>query len=109
MVCNVNGPDGFLSIRSGPGSDFEAVRKLKRLAIVEVDDSERRAPLGQGRKRISHGFKLKGAVCTPRNFQFRAGCTMATSAILFTEVFMNKRLIGGGQRRRGALSIVYDV
>ena len=42
MVCNVNGPDGFLSIRSGPGSDFEAVRKLKRLAIVEVDDSERR-------------------------------------------------------------------
>ena len=42
MVCNVNGPDGFLSIRSGPGSDFKAVRKLKRLAIVEVDDSERR-------------------------------------------------------------------
>lgn len=42
MVCNVNGPDGYLSIRSGPGSDFKAVRKLKRLAIVEVDDSERR-------------------------------------------------------------------
>jgi hypothetical protein len=42
MVCNVNGPDGFLSIRSGPGSDFKAVRKLNRLAIVEVDDSERR-------------------------------------------------------------------
>jgi hypothetical protein len=42
MVCNVNGPDGFLSIRSGPGSDFKAVRKLNRLAIVEVDASERR-------------------------------------------------------------------
>lgn len=42
MVCNVNGPDGFLSIRSGPGSDFKAVRKLNRLAIVEVDDAERR-------------------------------------------------------------------
>ncbi|KEJ89637.1 hypothetical protein [Sulfitobacter donghicola] len=42
MVCNVNGPDGFLSIRSGPGSDFKAVRKLKRLAIVVVDATERR-------------------------------------------------------------------
>jgi len=42
MVCNVNGPEGFLSIRSGPGTDFKAVRKLNRLAIVEVDDSERR-------------------------------------------------------------------
>ncbi|MEP1766237.1 MAG: SH3 domain-containing protein [Sulfitobacter sp.] len=42
MVCNVNGPDGFLSIRSGPGSDFKAVRKLNRLAIIEVDDDERR-------------------------------------------------------------------
>lgn len=38
----MNGPDGFLSIRSGPGSDFKAVLKLNRLAIVEVDDSERR-------------------------------------------------------------------
>lgn len=37
MVCNVNGPDGFLSIRSGPGTNFPANRKLKRLAIVEVD------------------------------------------------------------------------
>ncbi|MEQ6204098.1 hypothetical protein ABMC88_13695 [Sulfitobacter sp. HNIBRBA2951] len=44
MVCNVNGPDGFLSIRSGPGSDFKAVRKLYRLAIVEVDARERRGP-----------------------------------------------------------------
>ncbi|WP_299411792.1 hypothetical protein [uncultured Sulfitobacter sp.] len=42
MVCNVNGPDGYLSIRSGPGSDFKAVRKLKRLAVVAVDAGERR-------------------------------------------------------------------
>ncbi|QUJ75202.1 hypothetical protein KDD17_09205 [Sulfitobacter albidus] len=42
MVCNVNGPDGYLSIRSGPGSDFEAVRRLNRLAIVVVDADERR-------------------------------------------------------------------
>jgi hypothetical protein len=37
MVCNVNGPDGWLAIRSGPGTRFEAKRKLKRLAIVVVD------------------------------------------------------------------------
>ncbi|MCP5075510.1 MAG: hypothetical protein GY947_19740 [Rhodobacteraceae bacterium] len=37
MVCNVNGPDGFLTIRAGPGSQFASQRKLNRLAIVEVD------------------------------------------------------------------------
>ena len=37
MVCNVNGPDGYLSIRSGPGTRYEVKRRLKRLAIVEVD------------------------------------------------------------------------
>lgn len=37
MVCNVNGPDGFLSIRSGPGTGYKANRKLNRLAILEVD------------------------------------------------------------------------
>ena len=42
MVCNVNGPDGFLSIRSGPAPDFKALRKLNRLAIVQVDKTERR-------------------------------------------------------------------
>ena len=41
MVCNVNGPDGFLSIRSGPATSYRAVRKLKRLATVEVDTSQR--------------------------------------------------------------------
>lgn len=42
MVCNVNGPDGFLSVRSGPGSDFAQVRAFNRLAILTVDTSERR-------------------------------------------------------------------
>ena len=42
MVCNVNGPDGFLSIRSGPGSNHGINRNLKRLARVTVDTSQRR-------------------------------------------------------------------
>ncbi|MDG1352919.1 MAG: hypothetical protein P8P70_07095 [Sulfitobacter sp.] len=57
MVCNVNGPDGFLSIRSGPGSEFKAVRKLKRLAIVEVNAKERR-----GRwLRVLHAYRQVSA------------------------------------------------
>ncbi|MBT0956571.1 SH3 domain-containing protein [Alphaproteobacteria bacterium KMM 3653] len=42
MVCNVNGPDGFLSIRSGPGTDHSVIRMFNRLATVEVDTRERR-------------------------------------------------------------------
>lgn len=42
MVCNVNGPDGYLSIRSGPGADHAEARRLKRLATVKVDTRERR-------------------------------------------------------------------
>lgn len=42
MVCNVNGPDGYLSIRSGPGSNHGINRNLKRLATVTVDTSQRR-------------------------------------------------------------------
>jgi len=41
MVCNVNGPDGFLSVRAGPGTDHKVNRRLKRLAIVEVDTRAR--------------------------------------------------------------------
>lgn len=41
MVCNVNGPDGYLSVRAGPGTDFPIRRKLARLAIVEVDTGRR--------------------------------------------------------------------
>jgi hypothetical protein len=37
MVCNVNEPDGFLTVRSGPGTDFGKVRAL-----------------GQGCGRLSH-------------------------------------------------------
>jgi hypothetical protein len=42
MVCNVNGPDGFLSVRSGPDSGFEQVRAFNRLAILEVDATQRK-------------------------------------------------------------------
>ena len=41
MVCNVNGPDGFLSIRAAPGVEAKVMRRLKRLAIVEVDTTRR--------------------------------------------------------------------
>lgn len=41
MVCNVNGPDGFLSVRSGPGTNYAVRRSLKRLAILTVDTSQR--------------------------------------------------------------------
>jgi hypothetical protein len=41
MVCNVNGPDGFLTIRTAPSSNSGSARELKRLAIVVVDTSER--------------------------------------------------------------------
>jgi hypothetical protein len=41
MVCNVSGPDGFLSIRSGSGTNYLIRRKLERLAIVEVDTRHR--------------------------------------------------------------------
>lgn len=37
MVCNVNGPDGFLSIRACTQPGCPSVRQLKRLAIVFVD------------------------------------------------------------------------
>lgn len=40
MVCNVNGPDGFLSVRSGPGTDFKVVRSFKRLAVIDLDLTE---------------------------------------------------------------------
>ncbi|SLN18704.1 hypothetical protein [Pseudooctadecabacter jejudonensis] len=42
MVCNVNGPDGFLTVRSGPGTDFAQERAFNRLAILEVDTTQRR-------------------------------------------------------------------
>ena len=37
MVCNVNGPDGFLSVRSGPSTGYSVERSLNRLAILTVD------------------------------------------------------------------------
>jgi hypothetical protein len=37
MVCNVNGPDGFLTIRANPSADSSSMRKFNRLVVVEVD------------------------------------------------------------------------
>lgn len=37
MVCNVKGPDGFLTIRQSPSTSSASARKLKRLAILVVD------------------------------------------------------------------------
>lgn len=42
MVCNVSGPDGFLAVREGPGSEYPIRRKLKRLAVLHVDTGQRR-------------------------------------------------------------------
>ncbi|WP_298857688.1 SH3 domain-containing protein [uncultured Sulfitobacter sp.] len=42
MVCNVNGPDGFLSVRSGPGTGFKVARSFERLAVIDLDLTERR-------------------------------------------------------------------
>ncbi len=44
MVCNVNGPDGWLAVRAGPGTEYEARRKLKRLVVFEVNTDERVGP-----------------------------------------------------------------
>lgn len=41
MVCNVNGPDGYLSVRAGPGTEYEIRRNLKRLVIFTVDTRQR--------------------------------------------------------------------
>lgn len=37
MVCNLDGPDGFLTIRAGPGKDYPKVRAFHRLATLTVD------------------------------------------------------------------------
>lgn len=42
MVCNVNGPDGFLTVRSGPGTNYSKARAFNRLAILQLDTSQRR-------------------------------------------------------------------
>ena len=41
MVCNVNGPDGFLTIRKEPNSNSASMRKFNRLVVVEVDTRQR--------------------------------------------------------------------
>jgi hypothetical protein len=41
-VCTVNGPDGFLSVRSGPGTQHKVMRNLKRFAVVVYDPAGRK-------------------------------------------------------------------
>lgn len=41
MVCNINGTDKFLSVRSGPGTEYKIKRKLERLAIIVLDLGQR--------------------------------------------------------------------
>lgn len=41
MVCNVNGPDGYLSVRMGPTTQQPEMRSFNRLAILTVDTRER--------------------------------------------------------------------
>ena len=41
MVCNLDGPDAFMTVRSGPGRAYEKVRSFNRLAILVVDVSQR--------------------------------------------------------------------
>ena len=52
MVCKVKGPDGFIAIRSGPGTSYKVKRKLKRLAIVRIDT----------RHRVGHWIKVVTAL-----------------------------------------------
>lgn len=42
MVCNVKGSDGFLTVHKKPAAGSASARKLKRLAILVVDTSQRR-------------------------------------------------------------------
>ncbi len=44
MVCNVNGPDGWLAVRAGPGTEHVIRRKLKRLVVFEVNTDARVGP-----------------------------------------------------------------
>ena len=42
MVCNVNGPDGFLTVRAGPGTQHAKARAFNRLAILRIDTTNRK-------------------------------------------------------------------
>jgi len=41
MVCNVNGPDGYLNVRSCAGTNCSVNRTLRRLAIVQLNTEYR--------------------------------------------------------------------
>jgi len=41
MVCNVNGPDGFLAVRACASTDCKINRSFRRLAVLEVNTAIR--------------------------------------------------------------------
>jgi hypothetical protein len=59
MVCNVNGPDGYLSVRMGPATNQPEMRSFNRLAILTVDTRERQGNWvrvkGAHRSHTKHG------------------------------------------------------
>lgn len=69
MVCNVNGPDGYLSVRMGPTADQPAMRSFNRLAILTVDTRERHGHwvrvLGGRRTHTVNGAALAYAPALP--------------------------------------------
>ena len=64
MVCNVNGGDGFLALRSctGPKEQCPQVRTFRRLAVMQVDTRQRVGNwvrvVGSYRKHDEHGNRL---------------------------------------------------
>ncbi len=57
MFCDAIGPEGYLSVRPGPGADWDILRSFERLAIIEVDTG-RCAPgrLGRGDRHAPVGI-----------------------------------------------------
>ncbi len=65
MVCNVNGPDGFLTVRAGPGSHYASRRKLNRLAIIEVDTRYRQSSW----VRVTDAYRTHSKNGTSQNYK----------------------------------------
>lgn len=59
MVCNLDDPQDYISVRTGPGEEHAIARSLNRFAVVVVDASQRQGNwvrvLGAGRTEDVHG------------------------------------------------------
>ena len=86
MVCNVNGPDGFLSVCAGAGTNFEVVRSFNRLAVLNLDLSQRRGRwvrvTGATAMSRSRAIQLHGATCP-----CGAGCMTGICALMCPDLF----------------------